>query len=56
MNLTVKQTAATLSISPERVRQLIYSRKLSAIKQGRDWLVDADSVTTRLIYMKERNK
>jgi excisionase family DNA binding protein len=35
--LTVKQTAATLGVSPRRILQYIAAGRLEARKHGRDW-------------------
>ena len=37
--LTTKQAAKALGINDSRVRQLILSGRLSAIKIGRDWII-----------------
>lgn len=48
--LSVPQAADRLGVSEQRVRQLLASDppKLAGQKVGRDWLVDAASVTARL--------
>jgi len=44
MNLTTQQTAAALSVTPQRVRQLIKAGRIKAVRFGRDWQIDAKSV------------
>jgi len=44
MNLTTQQTAAALSVTPQRVRQLIKAGRIKAVRFGRDWQIDAGSV------------
>lgn len=46
-NLTVKEAAAQLGVSPARVYQLIDMGKLAAEKIGTQWLVDAVGVKER---------
>ena len=41
MDLTTKQAAAQLGITPRRVRALITIGRLKAKKIGRDWLIDS---------------
>lgn len=51
-NLTVKQAAALLGVTPQRVRALIKAGILEAEKFGRDWQIDAESVKKRQEKMK----
>lgn len=44
MDLTVKDAARVLGLSPARVHQFIRQSRLVARKMGRDWLIDAASV------------
>jgi excisionase family DNA binding protein len=44
MNLTTQQTAAALAVTPQRVRQLIKAGRIKAVRFGRDWQIDAESV------------
>ena len=41
MDLTTKQVAEKLGITPRRVRALIESGRLKAKRIGRDWLIDS---------------
>jgi excisionase family DNA binding protein len=43
-NLTTQQTAAALSVTPQRVRQLIKAGRIKAVRFGRDWQIDAESL------------
>jgi excisionase family DNA binding protein len=42
--LTTKQAAETLGVTPRRVLQLIYNKRLPAEKHGRDWAIKAEDL------------
>lgn len=42
--LTTKQTAVILNISPRRVRALIHAGRLPAEKHGRDWAIKPEDL------------
>ena len=52
-NITVKQAAALLGVTPQRVRALIKAGMLQAEKWGRDWQIDAESVEKRRKAMEQ---
>ncbi|MBA7495699.1 hypothetical protein ES702_06288 [subsurface metagenome] len=39
MDITIQQAADKLGVSRSRIRQLVLSGKLPAIKYGRDWFI-----------------
>jgi len=43
--LTTREAAAALGITPRRCRQLIEQGKLPAARLGRDWLIEAGTLT-----------
>lgn len=47
--LSVAESAELLKVSPARVRALIKSNKLPAIKYGREWLIKKEDVLQRLM-------
>ena len=53
-NITVKQAAALLGVTPQRVRALIKAGMLQAEKWGRDWQIDAESVEKRRKAMEQK--
>jgi excisionase family DNA binding protein len=55
-NITVKQAAALLGVTPQRVRALIQAGFLEAEKFGRDWQVDAGSVERRRKAMEQKKR
>lgn len=55
-NITVKQAAALLGVTPQRVRALIKAGFLDAEKFGRDWHVDAGSVEKRKNVMEQKKR
>lgn len=46
--MSVAEAATRLSVSEQRVRQLLASKKLLGWKLGRDWLVSPTAITQRL--------
>lgn len=46
--MTVDDAAAKLNVRVEEIYKLIRSRRIRAVKDGRKWKVDADSVLSRL--------
>ena len=46
--LSVSQSARELGISPARVRALIKSGKLPAVKNGREWVLQEEDILQRL--------
>lgn len=55
-NITVKQAAALLGVTPQRVRALIKAGTLEAEKFGRDWQVDGESVERRKKAMEQKKR
>ena len=53
-NITVKQAAALLGVTPQRVRAIIKAGMLQAEKWGRDWQIDAESVEKRRKAMEQK--
>ena len=46
--LTTKEAAALLGVSPQRITQLISAGRLQAVRRGKQWFVDEESLETRL--------
>ena len=55
-NITVKQTAALLGVTPQRVRHMIKAGILQAEKFGRDWQISAESVEKRRKGMEQKKR
>jgi excisionase family DNA binding protein len=47
-SVTTAEAAASLGISPRRVRRLCEKGQLEAVRVGRDWQIQEDSVQRRL--------
>jgi excisionase family DNA binding protein len=47
--ITVEQAARRLNVSARRVRALIASKRLSAAKVGRDWLIHEADLGTVMV-------
>ena len=47
--LTVAEAAGKLGVTPQQVRRLIDEGRLVAARHGKAWLLDADSVSQRVI-------
>lgn len=46
--MTVDDAAAKLDVRVEEIYKLIRSRRIRAVKDGRKWRIDAESVMNRL--------
>jgi excisionase family DNA binding protein len=48
---TVPELAERLGVTPQRIRQLIDSHELEAVKYGRDWII-TDSEVQRVLKVR----
>lgn len=45
---TIDETAAYLRLKPSKVAEMLRSKKLAGIKEGRTWIVPREAITTYL--------
>lgn len=50
MKITVQQAAEQKQLTPTRIRQLINAGKLSAVKVGMQWMIEAKDVERLVVY------